>query len=178
MKKVFSSIGLLLIIFSFSLHFMLTETGIYFVTHDDVHTIELTEEFMSLQDIEKIAIENNVMIVNREIIKTGIGKTHIKHRVFNPTKDVKEGIEKSIFGTGKKEIEFIKDYNGNNFRDLYVYTNNNEDYENVVKTIKGKGYDVMLDMMPDTDISVFSLFSVEFLEFYILQHALLFAWPL
>ena len=96
MKKVFSAIGVLLVIFSFSIYFMLTEQSTYFISYEDVYIIELNDEFMELQEMEEIATKNNVMLANRQILATGIGTTHVKHRVINPRKNVKEGIKKKI----------------------------------------------------------------------------------
>ena len=165
MKKVFSAIGLLLMFFSFSIYFTLTEQGIYFLSYDYIYFIELNDEFIEIRELEEIATVNDVMLANRQILNSAVGKTHIKHRVINPTSSIKEGIQKSIFRTGKKEIEFIDENNSENFRKIFVYAKSENEYKNTVQMIKDRGYDVSTYKTQEMNITVEILFSDLFMKF-------------
>lgn len=167
MKKLFYGIGILLAIFSVY-YFLLVADKIVYVNGETIYDFEVSD-FIDYNQLEKIAKETNTMVQLRTYESISFGNKKLTVQLINPTSNIKEGKQKSIFPQ-QQIIYHIKNTRGNEKIKYFIIQEDElEKIEKVKQMLEDNGYE--FQVMEDEPISIFSctkLFSPLNFEFFIL----------
>ena len=165
MKKIFTLIGIMTVIFSVYFMLLVVDKSNY-IDESRISDFSLSKQ-INLETLEECAKESNVCVQIRTFNNYSFGNTDCKVEVINPAKNVKYGAVRSLFPNRHMKIIKAQKIENRKVRYFTVQENNSTRVSKFKKKLEKSGFEAMVTCKESVEFNLGMLFSPLNIGFFI-----------